>query len=102
MGLFESLPDAPLKRSQIESLERMDAVDGTHTIYSNSKPDTAYGIVILLNGTLRAWAYLREREEWVELEQAAVDAEDVTDPEDSELVAAFHDEIIAAIGATPV
>lgn len=68
MGLFESLPYGPLKRSQINKLESMTAVQGLYPIYSDLDPDTAYGIAILLNGTLRAWAHSEESDEWVELD----------------------------------
>ena len=103
MGLFESLPDGPMERSQIEKLEKMDAVQGIYPVYSDLNPDTAYGIAILLNGTLRAWAHSEERDEWVE-----VATKEIEDPvggihvDDYEIVEDFQDQIAEEIGVSSV
>ncbi|NGM68671.1 hypothetical protein G6M89_06550 [Natronolimnobius sp. AArcel1] len=101
MGLFDSLPAEPLSRAQISRLEQMDAVGGTHSIYSQTEPDSAYGLVILLNETLRAWAFL-DGEEWVEIRTADLETRDDTEFDDYDLVEELHDEILSELGATKV
>lgn len=98
MGLFDSLPGRPLQRSQIERLERTDAVNATHAIYSNQQQDTAYGLVILLNGTLRAWAYSDTNECWRELETKELEEPD-GEFDDHESVEAFRDRILDELNA---
>ncbi|OVE83471.1 hypothetical protein [Natronolimnobius baerhuensis] len=102
MGLFDSLPAEPLSRAQIGRLEQMDAVGGTHAIYSQSEPDAAYGLVILLNGSLRAWAYFDEQKEWDEINATPLETSEDGEFDDHDLVEVFHDEILAELGATKV
>lgn len=73
MGLFDTLPDRPMQRSQIDRLEKTKAVHGIFPVYDDMNPNTAHGLVILLNNTLRAWAYDGE---WVEL-----DTKEIENPE---------------------
>lgn len=98
MGLFESLPDGPLKRPQVEKLERMQAVQGTYAVYNQQDKNTAYGVVILLNGTLRAWGY-KDPEGWVEIDTKELDMDDPSEFDDFETVEAFRDEIADEIDA---
>ena len=100
MGLFDSLPDRPLKRSEIDQLEGTRAVSGVFPIYDELNPNTAHGLAIVLNGTLYAWAYAGE---WVELDETEVDASGPGVPFDSwDTVKEFQAKIADAVGAEPV
>lgn len=103
MGLFESLPDGPLKRSQINKLETMRVVQGVFPVYSDLDPDTAYGIAILLNGTLRAWAHSDEKDEWVELDEKEIDNPEGGLPfDEQETLEEFQSKIAKEVGAISV
>lgn len=70
MSLFDTLPDRPLKRSEVDQLEAAGSVQGVFPVYGQIEPNTAHGIVILMNGTLRAWAY---DDEWIEIDEREID-----------------------------
>ncbi|MFA9428536.1 hypothetical protein [Natronorubrum sp. A-ect3] len=100
MGLFESLPDKQLKRSQIDKLEKMDSVQGVFPVYDDMDSDTAHGLVILLNGNLRAWAYDGE---WVELHQKEIENPVGGLPfDEQDTLEEFQNEIADRIGSTLV
>lgn len=103
MGLFDSLPDRPIKRDEIEQLQNSDVVQGVYPVYGELKPNTAFGLVILMNGKIRAWAY---EDEWVEINEKEID-----DPHEGrgglpiseqDTLQQFQDEITERIAPTDV
>lgn len=59
---LKSLPDRPLRRTEIDDLGETETIDGIYPIYGerSENRDTAIGAVILINATAHALAYTHQ------------------------------------------
>ncbi|WP_430638982.1 hypothetical protein [Haloferax volcanii] len=57
MGILNSLPPRPLRRSEVDSLDSSDAILGNFPVYGEVKPDTCYALVLVTGSTAKSIAY---------------------------------------------
>lgn len=73
--VLDSLPDRPLSRSEVDSLDGSDSIQGNFPVYGQRPElqDTAIALVLVINGTAYALAYT---DGWETVETRDVDADE--------------------------
>jgi len=64
MKLLEVLPDRPLQRSEVDSLDDSDRIVGNFPVYLEQASDFAIGLVVATGGTAYALSYSVDTEGW--------------------------------------
>lgn len=75
-GLLRSLPNRPLRRSEVESLSHSNNIAGTYPVYDDLNPNAAHGVIIAIKRHCHVLIY--DSDGWqkigtIELESEATD-----------------------------